>query len=188
MRELGISGAFINEHKVFGDSRGLFREWFKKSDFEKVDVNFDIAQANFSQSSKGVLRGLHYSIAPQGQAKLVTCTSGEILDVIVDVRLNSPTYLKVEMVNLKADAGDVLYIPTGVGHSFLVLSDTASVAYLTSSEFDADAEKTISPLDPALGIVWPTINGAEYALSDRDKAAPTLAEANTQGILPTFKS
>lgn len=188
MRKLGISGAFINEHKVFGDKRGLFREWFKKSDFEKRGLDFDIKQANFSQSTKGVLRGLHFSISPKGQSKLVTCTSGEILDVIIDLRLNSPTYLKVEMVNLKADAGDVLFIPSGVGHSFLVLSDTASVAYLTSSEFDADAEKTISPLDPALGIVWPTIIGVEYALSDRDKAAPTLAEAITEGILPTFKS
>ena len=186
MRELGIRGAFVNEHKVFGDSRGLFREWFKKSDFEKVGVNFDIAQANFSQSSKGVLRGLHYSISPEGQAKLVTCTSGEILDVIVDLRLNSPTYLRVEMVNLKANAGEVLFIPSGVGHSFLVLSDTASVAYLTSSEFNADAEKTISPLDPALGIVWPSINGVDYELSDRDKAAPPLSEARELGILPSF--
>lgn len=188
MRELEIEGAFVNEHNVFEDSRGLFREWFKKSDFEKFGVTFDIAQANFSQSSKGVLRGLHFSISPKGQAKLVTCTSGEILDVIVDLRLNSPTYLKVEMVPLRADAGDVLYIPTGVGHSFLVMSEIASVAYLTSSEFDADAEKTISPLDPELGIEWPLIPSTEYSLSDRDKAAPTLAAAIDLGILPVFKS
>lgn len=187
MRELGIKGAFVNEHNVFGDNRGLFREWFKKSDFKKAGVDFDINQANFSQSVQGVLRGLHFSIAPKGQAKLVTCTSGEIIDVIVDLRLDSPTYLKVEMVPLKADAGDVLYIPTGVGHSFLVLSQTASVAYLTSSEFDAENEKTISPLDPELGIAWPVIPGVDFALSERDKAAPTLAEAAVQGILPTFK-
>lgn len=188
MRELEISGAFVNQHNVYGDSRGLFREWFKKSDFEKLGVDFDINQANFSQSTKGVLRGVHFSISPKGQAKLVTCTSGEILDVIVDLRLNSPTYLKVEMVPLKAEVGDVLYIPSGVGHSFLVLSETASVAYLTSSEFDADNEKTISPLDPELGITWPEITGVEFSLSDRDKAAPSLAEAIAQEILPTYKS
>lgn len=186
MRELKIAGAFVSEHKVHGDSRGLFREWFKKSDFEKLGVDFEIEQANYSMSSQGVLRGVHFSISEKGQSKLVTCTFGEILDVIVDLRLDSPTYLQVEMVPLKADSGDVLFIPTGVGHSFLVISESASVAYLTSSEFNAEAEKTVSPLDPALGIEWPAIEGVEFSLSDRDKAAPSLAEAKELGHLAHY--
>jgi dTDP-4-dehydrorhamnose 3,5-epimerase len=117
----------------------------------------------------------------------VTCAYGEILDVLIDLRIDSPTYLKVEKVPLKADAGDVLFIPSGVGHSFLVVSDSAAVTYLTSSEFDPDSEKTVSPLDKALGIDWPTLDGVEFSLSDRDKSAPTLAEAKVLGHLPHFR-
>lgn len=187
MRELGIKGAFVSEHKVHGDARGHFREWFKRSEFESAGIDFEIAQANYSMSAKGVLRGVHFSISPKGQAKLVTCAFGEILDVIVDLRLDSPTYLKVEKVSLKSDAGDVLYIPSGVGHSFLALSDLAAVTYLTSSEFDPKAEKTVSPLDQELGLEWPLLEGVEISLSDRDKAAPSLAEAKALDHLPLFK-
>jgi len=187
MREIGITGAFVSEHKVHGDSRGHFREWFKKSDFENAGVDFNITQANYSMSVKGVLRGVHFSISPKGQSKLVTCAYGEILDVLIDLRLGSPTYLKVEKVSLKASEGDVLFIPSGVGHSFLVMSDSAAVTYLTSSEFDPDSEKTVSPLDKELGIDWPTLDGVELSLSERDKSAPTLAEAKALGHLPLFK-
>ena len=187
MRELGIAGAYVSEHKVHGDARGHFREWFKKSDFENAGVDFNITQANYSMSVKGVLRGVHFSISPKGQSKLVTCAYGEILDVLIDLRLGSPTYLKVEKVSLKASEGDVLFIPSGVGHSFLVMSDSAAVTYLTSSEFDPDSEKTVSPLDKELGIDWPTLDGVELSLSERDKSAPTLAEAKALGHLPLFK-
>lgn len=186
MRQLSIHGAFVNNHNVHGDSRGLFREWYKKSSFDSANVGFDIAQANHSISERSVLRGVHYSIAPKGQAKLVTCVAGEILDVIVDLRVDSPTYLKVEKMNLNPESGDVLFVPSGVGHSFLVLSDSASVVYLTSSEFDPENEKTISPLDPALGLEWPDRLKDELSLSERDRLAPTLAEAKNAGHLPQF--
>jgi dTDP-4-dehydrorhamnose 3,5-epimerase len=186
MRQLKIQGAFVNDHNVHGDSRGLFREWYKKSSFDSANINFEIAQANHSISEKFVLRGVHYSIAAKGQAKLVTCVAGEILDVIIDLRIGSPTYLKVEKVNLNPESGNVLFIPSGVGHSFLVLSESASVVYLTSSEFDPENEKTVSPLDPALGLEWPENLMNDLSLSERDKAAPTLAEAKNAGHLPHF--
>lgn len=186
MRQLSIQGAFVLEHNVHGDSRGLFREWYKKSIFDSANINFDIAQANHSVSEKFVVRGVHYSIAAKGQAKLVTCVAGEILDVIVDLRIGSPTYLKVEKVNLTPESGDVLFVPSGVGHSFLVLSESASVVYLTSSEFDPDNEKTVSPLDLALGLNWPEEFKNDFSLSERDSSAPTLAEAENSGHLPRF--
>ena len=176
MRELGIKGAFVSEHKVHGDSRGLFREWYKKTLFDSIGINFEIAQANHSISEKNVLRGVHYSIAASGQHKLVTCAAGQILDVIIDLRIDSPSYLKVEKVPLTPESGDVLFVPTGVGHSFLVISDSVSVVYLTSSEFDPENEKTISPLDPLLGLEWPTNLKDELSLSERDLSAPTLEE------------
>jgi dTDP-4-dehydrorhamnose 3,5-epimerase len=187
MTELTIAGAFLSSNKVHSDSRGYFREWFKSSELDKQDVDFNPVQANFSMSNRGVLRGLHFSISEQGQDKLVSCMYGEVLDVIVDLRIGSPTYLSVEKVVLKADSGDVLFIPSGVGHSFLVVSETAAVSYLTSSEYDAENEKTISPLDPELGIQWPVLDGTEFSLSDRDLVAPTLKEAKALGHLPIFR-
>jgi dTDP-4-dehydrorhamnose 3,5-epimerase len=187
MKHLAIDGAFVADHKVHGDDRGLFREWYKKSEFESAKVEFSIAQANHSISEKNVLRGVHYSVAPQGQAKLVTCVSGSILDVLVDLREGSPTYLKVEKIVLTPESGDVVFVPTGVGHSFLVTSDSASVVYLTSSEFDPENEKTISPLDPELALEWPTNLISLLSLSDRDNAAPSLSEAKSLGHLPRYK-
>jgi dTDP-4-dehydrorhamnose 3,5-epimerase len=186
MRELGIKGAFIFEHRVHGDSRGSFREWYKKSLFEKLDIDFDVSQANHSISEKNVLRGVHYSIAPAGQHKLVTSAYGDILDVLIDLRVGSPTYLRVEKVLLSHGSGNVLFVPTGVGHSFLVVSDLASVVYLTSSEFDPENEKTISPLDPELALGWSIDSSDKYLLSDRDKTAPKLAQAVQSGHLPMF--
>jgi dTDP-4-dehydrorhamnose 3,5-epimerase len=187
MTELTIAGAFLSSNKVHSDSRGYFREWFKGSELVKQRVDFKPVQANFSMSNRGALRGLHFSISEQGQDKLVSCMYGEVLDVIVDLRLGSPTYLSMAKVVLKAEMGDVLFIPSGVGHSFLAVSETAAVSYLTSSEYDVENEKTISPLDPELGIDWPILDGIEFSLSARDLAAPTLKEAKALGHLPKFR-
>lgn len=187
MNQLSIAGAFITTNKVHSDSRGFFREWFKSSELEKEVADFKPVQANFSMSNRGVLRGLHFSISEKGQDKLVSCMYGEVLDVIVDLRQNSPTYLRIEKVVLKADSGEALFIPSGVGHSFLAVSQTAAVSYLTSSEYDAENEKTISPLDPELGINWPRLDGLEFSLSERDLVAPTLKEAKALGHLPTYR-
>jgi dTDP-4-dehydrorhamnose 3,5-epimerase len=186
LQELSISGAYVITHKVFPDERGLFREWFKADEIESIDDTFSVEQANYSKSKQFVIRGIHYSVAPQGQAKLVTCASGQIVDVLVDLRVGSPSYLKIEYVELSEDFGKVVFIPTGVGHGFFVESESAAVVYLTSSGYAPEYEKAIIPTDPELGIIWPIPFGELGVISKADTEAPTLAQAKESGILPTF--
>jgi len=186
LKELSIQGAFLTTHKVFPDERGLFREWFKAEEMSSIDTNFSVQQANYSKSKQWVIRGIHYSLAPQGQSKVVTCASGSVIDVLVDLRLNSPSYLKVEYLELKEDSGSVAYIPSGVGHGFIVESDSASVVYLTSSGYSPEYEKAICPTDPALGIQWPLPFGAIGIISKADTEAPTLSQALEDRNLPNF--
>ena len=186
IEELSIPGCQILEHSIFPDERGLFREWFKYSEVSKLHSNFNVQQANFSYSKQGVVRGIHYSISPEGQAKLITCAHGQIKDVLVDLRVGSPTFLKVEYVTLKADSGATVFIASGVGHGFIVESESASVVYLTSSPYAPKFEKAISPIDPALGINWEISSGAKLILSDADKNAPSLQEVELAGNLPAF--
>jgi dTDP-4-dehydrorhamnose 3,5-epimerase len=113
--------------------------------------------------------------------------SGSITDILVDLRAGSPTYLKVEQIRLSDDSGEVVYIPTGVGHGFIVESEAASVAYLTSSTYAPDYEKAICPTDPALGITWPLQPGELGIISQADTSAPTLAEAESSGNLPIYR-
>ena len=184
LQELSIAGAFVATHRVFPDERGLFREWFKAEEIASIDEDFSVQQANYSKSNQWVIRGIHYSLAPQGQAKVVTCASGKIVDVLVDLRTGSPSYLKVEYVELSEDSGKVVYIPSGVGHGFIVASETAAVVYLTSSGYAPEYEKAICPTDPALGITWPLPAGQLGVISKVDTEAPTLAQAREDGILP----
>jgi len=186
LQELSISGAYLSTHKVFPDERGLFREWFKADDIVSIDSSFTVQQANYSKSKKLVIRGIHYSIAPKGQAKVVTCASGSIVDVLVDLRVGSPTFLKVEYVELSEESGRVVFIPTGVGHGFIVESEFAAVAYLTSSGYSPEYEKAICPTDLNLGINWPIPIGETAIISQADTDAPSLAEATESGTLPTF--
>jgi dTDP-4-dehydrorhamnose 3,5-epimerase len=186
IQKLNIDGCYVIEHKTFPDDRGMFREWFKASDLQNLGISFNVEQANYSHSKVGVLRGIHYSVAPEGQAKLVTCGQGEIVDVLVDLRKGSPTYLNVEYVNLEANSGKTIFIASGVGHGFVVQSESASVVYLTSSGYAPDFEKSISPLDPALGIKWSVSIGSELLLSPADRSAPTLQEAESLGSLPVY--
>ncbi len=183
---LGISGCFQLENHVFSDERGFFREWFKLEDFVAVESSFSVQQANFSKSRMGVIRGIHYSLAPQGQAKLVTCADGEILDVLIDLRKGSPTFLRVEHVELSSALGKSVFIASGVGHGFIAQSREASVVYLTSSAFAPEFEKNLSPLDPVLGINWAIPYEADLLLSPADKNAPTLAELEKSGLLPVY--
>ena len=186
LEKLSISGAYIAIHKVFPDERGIFREWFKSEEILTIDKNFSVQQANYSKSKQWVIRGIHYSIAPQGQAKLVTCASGAIVDVLIDLRLGSPTYLKVEYIELSEDSGKVIYIPTGVGHGFAVTSEIASIVYLTSSGYTPEYEMVICPLDPDLSITWPIPIGELAIISKVDREAPGLLNASTLSQLPTF--
>ncbi len=186
LRELSIAGAYVATHRVFPDERGLFREWFKAEEIASISEDFSVQQANYSKSIKGVVRGIHYSLAPQGQAKVVTCASGKIVDVLVDLRSGSPSYLKVEYVELSEDSGKVVFIPSGVGHGFVVQSESAAVVYLTSSGYAPAFEKGICPTDSGLGINWQLPAGEIGIISEADINAPSLAEARKFGDLPAF--
>lgn len=186
LEKLSIAGAYLVTHKVFPDERGLFREWFKSEEIRKIDATFSVQQANYSQSKQWVIRGIHYSLAPQGQAKVVTCASGAVVDVLIDLRVGSPTYLKVEYVELTNDSGKVVYIPTGVGHGFIVTTDLASIVYLTSSGYAPEYEKAISPTDPDLSITWALPTGELAIISKADADAPSLLRASALNRLPIF--
>ena len=181
---LGIEGAWLAESPVWSDDRGFFREWFKTEDINRVTGNnFIVEQANFSSSTKGVLRGIHYSLAEQGQAKWIACVSGLIKDVIVDIRPNSKTFGKWIEVELNGTSGNAVWISEGLGHGFVSLADVSTVAYLISSPFSPTEEFEINPLDPALGINW-GFSLSELKISGKDKNAPTLEERKKEGKLP----
>jgi len=184
LQELSIKGAYLATHRVFPDERGLFREWFKADEIATIDTVFSVQRASYSKSKQWVIRGIHYSLAPEGQSKVVTCASGEIVDVLIDLRLDSLSYLKVEYIELSEDSGRVVYIPSGVGHGFIVESESASVVYLTSSGYSPEFEKAIRPTDPALGIKWPLPIGEIGTISKADTEAPTLLQARESGNLP----
>ncbi|HUX04772.1 MAG TPA: dTDP-4-dehydrorhamnose 3,5-epimerase family protein [Acidimicrobiales bacterium] len=183
--ELSIEGAWQLESPVWGDDRGFFREWFKLPDFVTHGVDFHARQANLSQSVRNVVRGLHYSLAPEGQAKVVTCVHGALDDVIVDVREGSPTFARVEVVHLEGNAGRSVYLPEGVAHGFCVTSEVAVLSYLLSSPFNADYELEIDPFDVELNVPW-TITG-EPIVSDKDRAAPSLDARRVAQQLPLYR-
>ncbi len=181
---LGIDGAWVAESPVWSDDRGFFREWFKSEDVKAATGReFGIEQANISLSSAGTLRGIHYSIAPRGQAKWVTCVSGSIQDVIVDIRSNSKTFGQWIDVELKGDSGKAVLISEGLGHGFLALEDNTAVAYLVSTPFSPKDEFEINPLDEKIGIKW-GMDLSSLKISEKDKVAPTLDVRLAEGKLP----
>ena len=181
---LEIEGAWVAESPIWSDDRGFFREWFKSESIKTATGrDFGIEQANISLSSKGTLRGIHYSIAPRGQAKWVTCVSGVIKDVIVDIRPESPTFGKWIDVELRGDSGKAVFIAEGLGHGFIALEDNTAVAYLVSTPFSPNHEFEINPLDEKIGIDW-TMPLLDLKISAKDKNAPTLAERLIEGKLP----
>jgi dTDP-4-dehydrorhamnose 3,5-epimerase len=184
--ELSIPGAFVLESSVWEDDRGFFREWFKRGDLEAAGVDFPIQQANLSMSKRNVVRGLHYSLAPEGQVKLVTCAYGELDDVLVDVRMGSKAYGRVEVVHLSAEEERSVLIPTGVAHGFCVTSEIGALTYLLSSPFNAAMELEVNPFDKVLNIPWPLTDDA--ITSEKDAKAPTLMRRLWSGELPRLDS
>ena len=181
---LGIEGAWLAESPVWSDDRGFFREWFKSEDIKSATGrDFGIEQANISLSSAGTLRGIHYSIAPRGQAKWITCVAGSIKDVIVDIRPDSKTFGKWIEVILKGVSGQAVFISESLGHGFVALEDNTAVAYLVSTPFSPTHEFEINPLDEKIGINWGMDLGV-LKISEKDKKAPTLAERLAEGKLP----
>jgi dTDP-4-dehydrorhamnose 3,5-epimerase len=183
MEALDIDGAWVVTPRIHQDTRGSFFEWFREADFHaSLGYRPDVAQANCSVSRRGVLRGIHFADVPPGQAKYVTCLTGAILDVVVDLRVGSPTYAKWAAVHLDEAARRSVFIAEGLGHAFITLSDQAIVMYLCSTSYNPDREHAVHPFDPDIAIAWPT--DLEPVLSDKDAAAPTLAQARAGGLLP----
>lgn len=184
IRPLAVEGAFEIIPAPHGDSRGLFLEWYRFDRLaEAVGHPMRLAQANLSVSARGVVRGIHYADVPPGQAKYVTCSRGAVLDAVVDLRVGSPTFGQWEGVRLDDAQRRAVYLPEGLGHGFCALSDDTTLTYLCSETYAPDREHSVHPLDAALGISWPT--DAPF-VSDRDGAAPTLAEATAAGLLPDY--
>ena len=184
-RPLAIDGAVELTPKQFGDERGTFLEWFSQRTFgEATGHALTLAQANCSVSARGVLRGIHYADVPPGQAKYVTCVAGSVLDVVVDLRVGSPTFGQWDSVLLDTIDRRAIYLAEGLGHAFLSLEDGSTVVYLCSTPYAPDLEHEVHPLDPRIGIDWPL--DCEPVLSPKDAAAPTLDEALAQGLLPTL--
>jgi len=192
VRELKIPGAYELTPKQFGDPRGVFLEWFKDSVFqEALGHPLNLMQANLSVSAAGVLRGIHFAEIPPGQAKYVTCVKGAVLDVAIDVRVGSPTFGQWDTVLLDDVDRRAIYLQEGLGHAFLSLEDDSTVTYLCSAPYAPGREHGVHPLDPAIGIQWPTTardgSALTVQLSEKDEAAPTLAQAQDQGLLPTWE-
>lgn len=167
-----LDGVVLLEPTVHGDERGFMLESFSRDAWAALGVDVEFVQHNHSRSGKGTLRGIHFQTAP-GQAKLVRCPRGEILDVAVDLRRGSPTYGQWEGHVLDDVSHRQLFVPVGFGHGFAVLSEIADVAYLVSSYYDPETESGIAWDDPDVGVDWRV---SEPLLSERDKRAPRLAE------------
>jgi dTDP-4-dehydrorhamnose 3,5-epimerase len=183
-RELAVPGAWEITPQLHTDERGLFYEWFTDPDFQALAGHrFGLRQANCSVSAAGVLRGLHFAQLPPSQAKYVTCLRGGVFDVVVDIRVGSPTFGQWDSVLLDDRSRRSVYITEGLAHGFLALHDDSTVIYLCSATYDPAREHTIRATDPALDIGWP---GGDHVLSDRDADAPTLDEVRAAGLLPTW--
>ena len=193
--ELAVGGAWVFSPVVRSDARGSFHEWYRADLLAEVTGGGFaphsplVAQANCSVSRAGSLRGIHFAQVPPGQAKYVTCFSGAVLDVVVDLRTGSPTYGAWDAVLLDDLDRRCLYVPEGLGHAFVALADGSLVSYLVSTAYAPEREHGIDPFDPEIGISWPTQDrdGRPLALtlSDKDRAAPTLAEVRASGLLPS---
>ena len=173
-KKLAIEDVILVEPKVFGDERGFFMESYKKTEFVMNGIDVEFKQDNHSSSTKGVLRGLHYQSNPKGQAKLIRCIEGEIFDVAVDIRKNSPTFGKWIGEKLSAENKKMIFIPEGFAHGFVVLSDKAEVLYKVTNEYSKEHDRGIAWNDPDININW----GIDFEpiLSEKDKQQPLLKD------------
>ena len=184
IRPLAVPGAWEITPVQHGDPRGLFLEWYRHDVLAaEVGHPLDLAQANISVSARGVVRGIHFAEVPPGQAKYLTCPRGAVLDVMVDLRVGSPTFGQWDAVQLDQDDRRAVYVSEGLGHGFCALTDDATLLYLCSATYAPGREHTVDPLDPELGIQWPA---EQPSLSARDAAAPSLVQALAGGLLPDY--
>ena len=177
---MAIADVLLLEPKIFGDDRGFFYESFNQATFEdatKLPVVFK--QDNHSKSNKGVLRGLHYQLPPNEQGKLVRVIQGEVFDVAVDIRKNSPTFGQWVAEILSAENKKQLWIPAGFAHGFQTISETSEFLYKTTDYYSPKSEQCIAWNDPEIGIDWPIID--DLLLSSKDRQASLLKDSNVFG-------
>jgi epimerase EvaD len=186
VRQLAVGGAVAFTTTAFPDDRGVFLSPFLASTFTEAvgQPLFPVAQTSYSVSRRGVVRGVHFTATPPGTAKYVYCAQGRALDVVVDLRVGSPTFGQFDTVLLDRKDCPAVYFPVGVGHLFVALEDGTVMNYLLSQEYRPENELALAPLDPELALPIP--DDIEPVLSQRDRDAPTLAEALAAGLLPDY--
>lgn len=184
--KLAVEGALVFTPEVFPDQRGLFVSPFQKQAFVEAHGGplFPVAQTNHSRSRRGVVRGIHYTVTPPGTAKYVYCAAGEAIDIVVDIRVGSPTFGKWDAVLVNSRDFRAVYFPVGVGHAFISLADDTVMSYMIAEPYDAEDEKALSVFDAELGLPIPS--DIEPIVSERDRVAPRLAEAAAAGLLPDY--
>jgi dTDP-4-dehydrorhamnose 3,5-epimerase len=188
VRELSVPDAYELVPRQFGDERGVFLEWYRHEALaEAVGHPLALAQANCSVSARGVVRGIHYADVPPSQAKYVTCAQGAVMDVVVDLRVGSPTFGRWDAVRLDDDRRAAVYLAEGLGHAFVSLSDNATVVYLCSEVYNPTGERGVTPLDTELAIDFSGMLGdGELIIAPRDVDAPTLSAALAANLLPLY--
>ena len=181
-----VLDAYRLEQKTFRDHRGSFGEaWRRGALSDALGRPFDVRQANFAVSRRDTLRGFHFAVTPPGQAKLVTCVQGALTTAVVDLRVGSPTFGDFDLVDQDADSGVGVFVAEGLGMAFIARTEGARMAYLCSTEFVAETMLGVQALDPELGIPW----GCDAPLmSEKDAAAPTIAECARDGLLPRYET
>jgi dTDP-4-dehydrorhamnose 3,5-epimerase len=186
---LKIEGSWVFTPKKFPDERGSFHEVFKLSLlFETLGFGFEVKQVNQSLSMAGVIRGIHWADVPPGQAKYVYCSKGSIWDVVVDIRLGSPTFGQYDGEVISAENGKSVIISEGLAHVFLSLEDDTIVNYLCSEEYNPTSERSINPLDPDLAIPFESMfKKKSFEISKKDTEAPSFREAKNSSILPPYR-
>lgn len=186
VRELAVPGAYQFIPPTFPDRRGVYCVPLQVGVLaEVVGYRPSFAQVSSALSRRGAVRGPHYADIPPGQAKYVYCSNGAVLDFVVDIRIGSPTFGRYEAIRLDSTGCHAVYVPEGLGHAIVALEDDTVLTYLTSTSYNPAAEHGLNPLDPALGLPMP--DDLDLILSDRDRSAPTLAEALVDGTLPRYE-
>jgi dTDP-4-dehydrorhamnose 3,5-epimerase len=185
VREMKISGSWEFTPKAFPDDRGVFVAPFQEPAFiSAVGHPLRLAQTNHSTSRRGTIRGVHFADVPPGQAKYVYCPRGALLDVVVDLRVGSPTFGQHDAVRLDSSTMNAVYLAEGLGHAIIALEDDTTMAYLCSEGYNPTGERGLNPLCPELALPWPA--DITPVLSDKDRDAPTLSSALAAGILPSY--
>lgn len=174
-QKLSIPDLILVTSEVYNDKRGFFMETYKKSAFDEAGIKEEFTQYNHSKSQKNVLRGLHYQLSPMEQAKLVRCVKGKVFDVAVDIREGSPYYGKWIGEYLSEENKNMLFIPEGFAHGYLVISEEAEIIYKVTKEYSKEHERGVFWNDPAIGIIWP-LESEKPILSEKDKNLPLLRE------------